>query len=158
MTRIAPSSFQNEGGLLSALLRKAAETTSDIGPQFVHYSQKLNELEFRYSEGRFHLAVLGQFKHGKSTLLNALAGEPILPVGVVPLTAAPTFIRFGESPKIKVQYQGNCEADEVAGHSVKERNAYLAGFVTEAGNPQNRLGVAEVQVELPSPIWPAVSC
>lgn len=37
----------------------------------------------RLREGRFHLAVLGQFKRGKSTLLNALVGEPILPVSVV---------------------------------------------------------------------------
>jgi hypothetical protein len=41
------------------------------------------------------LAVLGQFKRGKSTLLNALLGEPLLPTSVVPLTAIPTFLRAG---------------------------------------------------------------
>ena len=112
----------------------------------------LNELSHRFSEGRFHLAVLGQFKRGKSTLLNALIGESILPVGVVPLTAASTFIQFGETAKIKVRYQDNRPEGEFDGASTDERSAFLAGFVTEKGNPQNRQGIAEVQVDLPVPI------
>jgi GTP-binding protein EngB required for normal cell division len=137
---------------LIALLGKAAETVCEIGSEFVHYGRKLADLNLRLCEGRFHLAVLGQFKRGKSTLLNALTGEPVLPVGVIPLTAAPTFIQFGETPKIKVQYRGGRPADEFTGASAGERSAYLAGYVTEKGNPQNRLGVAEVQVDLPAAI------
>lgn len=145
-----PSYFQNPR--LSSLLSKAAGIISDIGPQFSHYSQKLNDLLSRYSEGRFHLAVLGQFKRGKSTLLNALTGEPILPIGVVPLTSVPTFIQYGEVAKIVIQYQGDRPADEFTGASTAERSAFLADFVTEKANPKNKLGVAEVQVYLPAPI------
>ena len=153
MTQAAPSSpYRNDRAPLAALLGKTAVTVAEIGPQFVHYGRKLTELGSRFSEGRFHLAVLGQFKRGKSTLLNALTGEPILPVGVVPLTAAPTFIQFGEEPKIRVSYQGGRPADEFTGLSTEERCAYLAGFVTEKGNPQNRRGLAEVRVDLPAPL------
>ncbi|MEJ2640557.1 MAG: dynamin family protein [Desulfosarcinaceae bacterium] len=106
----------------------------------------------RYCEGRFHLAVLGQFKRGKSTVLNALTGEPILPVGVVPLTAAPTFLQYGEAAKISVQYKDARPADEFTGTSTAERNAFLAGFVTEKGNAKNKRGIAEVQVDLPAPV------
>jgi GTP-binding protein EngB required for normal cell division len=148
----APSIFCNDRPPLTALLTKAAGTVLRIGPEFIHYGSRLSDLSNRFSEGRFHLAVLGQFKRGKSTLLNALTGEPILPVGVVPLTAAPTFIQFGEAPKIRVRYQDDRPADEFAGASTAERNAYLAGFVTEKSNPQNRRGIAEVQVSLPAPI------
>jgi ribosome biogenesis GTPase A len=153
MTRAAaPSPLGNDRPPLAALLEKAAVTVPEIGPQFAHYGRKLTDLNNRFSEGRFHLAVLGQFKRGKSTLLNALTGVPILPVGVVPLTAAPTFIQFGEAPKIRVSYQDDRPADVFAGASTAERCAYLAGFVTENGNPQNRRGIAEVQVDLPAPI------
>jgi hypothetical protein len=137
---------------LAVLLEKAADTILENGSVFVHYAQKLNELADRYSEGRFHPAVLGQFKRGKSTLLNALTRDPILPVGVVPLTAAPTFIQYGETAKISVQYQGGRPAEEFRGASTAERCAYLARFVTEKGNPQNKLGIAEVQVDLPAAI------
>lgn len=138
--------------LLVALMEKTVAEISELGAEFDNYRRKLTDLNIRYSEGRFHLAVLGQFKRGKSTLLNALAGEPILPVGVVPLTAAPTFIQYGETPKVSVKYQDGRKADEFTGASTTERSAYLARFVTEKGNPQNRVGVAEVEVFLPAPI------
>jgi len=60
----------------------------------------LTSLRDRLAEGRFQLAVLGQFKRGKSTLLNALLGEDILPSSVIPLTAIPTFIRYGQERSI----------------------------------------------------------
>ncbi len=152
MTQTALTPFFHQTPQLSDLLGKTAGIISGLSPQFLHYSQKLNELAFRYSEGRFHLAVLGQFKRGKSTLLNALTGEPILPVGVVPLTAAPTFLQYGGAAKIVIQYKDGRTADEFTGASTAERNAFLAGCVTEKGNPKNKLGVAEVQVDLPAPI------
>lgn len=148
----APSASYNNPPPLSAVLAKAADQVAELGLGFVHYSLKLTDLCNRFSEGRFHLAVLGQFKRGKSTLLNALTGEAILPVGVVPLTAAPTFLQYGETAKISVRYQGGRPADEFTGASTTERSAYLAGFVTEKGNPQNKLGIAEVQVDLPASI------
>lgn len=153
MTRAAaPAPFSNDRPSLADLLEKTAVTTAELGPQFDHYCNKLIDLRNRFSEGRFHLAVLGQFKRGKSTLLNALTGEPILPVGIVPLTAAPTFIQFGDAPKIRVRYQDGRPVDEFTGDSTVERSAYLTGFVTEKGNPQNARGIAEVQVDLPAPI------
>lgn len=137
---------------LAALLERTSEIVGELGPAFGHHHRKLNELRHRFAEGRFHLAVLGQFKRGKSTLLNALAGESVLPMGVVPLTAAPTFIQYGDVPKVRVGYRDERPAGECASASAAERNAYLARFVTESGNPQNGLGVTEVQVELPAPI------
>jgi GTP-binding protein EngB required for normal cell division len=153
MTQAAvPSTFPSDLPILAALLGKAVDAVTKIGPEFVRYGRMLNDLSNRFSEGRFHLAVLGQFKRGKSTLLNALIGEPILPVGVVPLTAAPTFVQFGEIPKIRVSYRDSRSEDEFTGASTAERSAYLTGFVTEKGNPRNRHGITEVQVDLPAPI------
>ncbi len=137
---------------LETLLARAAKTASQIGPEFLAHAQKLDDLRQRFCEGRFHLAVLGQFKRGKSTLLNALTGDPVLPVGVVPLTAAPTFIQYGQPPAMRVIYRDDRPPEEFSGTGVDERRAWLADFVTEKGNPQNHRGVAAVQVELPAPI------
>jgi hypothetical protein len=101
----------NDRSPFAAMLAKAADTVMELGPEFDHYRRKLIDLSNRFSESRFHLAVLGQFKRGKSTLLNALIGAPILPVGVVPLTAASTFIQFGLAPKIRVQCQDSRHAE-----------------------------------------------
>jgi hypothetical protein len=57
---------------LSGLLEQTVAMVAKLGNEFDHYRCKLNELNSRYAEDGFHLAVLGQFKRGNSTLLNAL--------------------------------------------------------------------------------------
>ncbi|MBW2732202.1 MAG: dynamin family protein [Deltaproteobacteria bacterium] len=52
----------------------------------------------KLDEERFNLVVLGEFNHGKSTFVNALLGEPILPVGITPTTATINHIVWGEAP------------------------------------------------------------
>src|SRR5207247_10343581 len=48
----------------------------------------------RIAEGRFYVACVGQFKRGKSTLLNALIVHPILPSGIVPSAAVPMILQL----------------------------------------------------------------
>ena len=50
----------------------------------------------RVADDRFNLVVLGEFKRGKSTLINALLGRDVLPIGVVPLTSVVTAIAAGD--------------------------------------------------------------
>lgn len=47
----------------------------------------------RLDDGRVRIVVLGEIKHGKSTLINALLGGPLLPIGVTPTTGAVVAIR-----------------------------------------------------------------
>src|SRR5437870_11913874 len=51
------------------------------------------------------VAVLGQFKSGKSSLLNAVLGEAVFPVGVVPVTAVVTRAEAGPERSVRVTYQ-----------------------------------------------------
>jgi len=78
-----------------------ASLGEELGAQYI--ADDAYALAARVSEGRFYLACIGQFKRGKSTLINALTGEPILPVGFIPVTAVPTVIRFGAHPRARVQ-------------------------------------------------------
>ena len=48
-------------------------------------ADEARQLAGRISEGRFYVACIGQFKRGKSTLINALIGDPVLPVGFTPV-------------------------------------------------------------------------
>jgi small GTP-binding protein len=57
------------------------------------------ELVRKLEEDRFHLVVVGEFNHGKTTFVNALLGEAVLPVGVTPTTAAIHHIRWAERPE-----------------------------------------------------------
>lgn len=97
----------------------------------------------RLRESRFHLAVMGQYKRGKSTLINALLGEPVLPTGVLPLTSIATELKSGPRRRAEVIFS-NGRREEVPIDD-------LALYCTEKHNPQNQKGVARVQVELPNP-------
>lgn len=95
-----------------------------------------------YGNEPIDLAVLGQFKSGKSSLLNAVLGESVLPVGVLPLTAVITRIADGTQRLVQVTYTDG-RVEEVA-------LTRLAEYVTEAGNPGNQRRVAVVDVLLPA--------
>src|ERR1700691_5739789 len=62
----------------------------------------VRQLASRINEGRFFVACVGQFKRGKSTLLDAFVEEQILPTGVDPVTAVPTVLRYGDTRTARV--------------------------------------------------------
>jgi ribosome biogenesis GTPase A len=53
------------------------------------------ELTARLDGGRLHVVVIGEVKHGKSSLINALVGHPVVPVAVTPTTGVLAYVRRG---------------------------------------------------------------
>ena len=111
-------------------------------------STEARELADRLGEGRFYVACVGQFKRGKSTLINALLGTSILPTGVVPVTAVPTVLRHGRLAA-RVRFAGGWREVDPGD---------LADYVSEERNPGNRLGVMGVEVGMPSPLLDGGLC
>ncbi len=106
--------------------------------------RRLEELRAKLEGRHFHLVVMGQFKRGKSTLINALLGAEILPTAIVPLTSIVTRIGYGETPAAAVLY--------LDGRREEVPLAEIHRFVTERANPKNGLQVKEVEVFFPSPL------
>ncbi|MEO7111375.1 MAG: dynamin family protein [Polyangiaceae bacterium] len=102
----------------------------------------MEALRARLSEGRFFVACVGQFKRGKSSLLNALVGKAVLPVGVIPVTAIVTVLRYGDDVRACVHFASG-EPKEISLPSVSE-------YVSEKENPENIKGVSAVEVFVPS--------
>jgi hypothetical protein len=73
-----------------------------LAPRLVH---ELQAGRARLAQARFNLVVLGEFKRGKSTLINALLGRDVLPMGVVPLTSAVTIMRHGPRDRRRLRAQ-----------------------------------------------------
>ena len=104
----------------------------------------------RVAEGLFYVVCLGEFKRGKSTLLNALVGREVLPAGVIPVTSAVTILRYGSATDARVRLSGG-EVRHVA-------PAEIPDYVTEERNPENRRGLVAVEVFLPSPLLATGMC
>jgi small GTP-binding protein len=102
--------------------------------------QHLAAARARVAEDRFNLVVLGEFKRGKSTLINALLSRNVLPTGVVPLTSVVTTIAAGQDDQLRVYFED--------GRAEERPFAELAEYVTETRNPGNRLGVELARLEL----------
>jgi GTP-binding protein EngB required for normal cell division len=100
------------------------------------------ELQEKIRTNTFNLVVVGQFKRGKTSLINALLGADILPVAAIPLTSIVTVMTWGEALRIKVFFNDN-NVSEIKPESLLE-------YVTERGNPNNVKKVKEVVVTYPS--------
>lgn len=89
---------------------------------------------------RFHLVVLGEFNHGKSTFVNALLGADILPTGITPTTASINHVVHAPSPNARVMLQ--------SGESKYLDPSQLKEWVTVAGG--RAAEVAYVELGFPS--------
>jgi hypothetical protein len=97
-----------------------------------HHAHQLRLAAARAREGRFVVLLLGCFSSGKSTLLNALLGRPVLPVKVNPCTAILTEVVHGESPAVEVRFRdGRVEPHTI--DSFLETYQLRTGSEEEAG-------------------------
>lgn len=109
---------------------------------------RLSRLRARLDEGLLRVAVLGQFKRGKSTLLNTLLGAPLLPTGITPVTAIPTFIKASAATKARITFTDGKEPLLI--FAATEIPDILQHYISETENPRNRLNVETVELEVRS--------
>jgi len=122
-----------------AVLEHALEEARALGGVDAATCDQLAE---RLNEGTFNLVVAGEFKRGKSSVINALLGADVLPVAVVPLTSAVTLVRHGDTVGATVAFRNGDEQSITL--------AEVADYATEKGNPGNAKGVDHVVVSYPS--------
>jgi GTP-binding protein EngB required for normal cell division len=142
----------NQAGVLAATLKRAEallEAALEPGSPLI---ARLRLLDSRLANEHLQVAVVGQFKRGKSTFINALLGDNVLPTGVIPLTAVATFIAWGEEPLVVVHFRDQAPREEFALESADGIREILFRFVSEKANPENRLGVGRVDLFYPSDI------
>lgn len=67
-------------------------------------SRSLYALQRDIDKNFFTVVVLGEFKRGKSTFVNALLGTPLLPMNILPETATINAIMYSEKPLLSIVY------------------------------------------------------
>jgi GTPase Era involved in 16S rRNA processing len=111
------------------------DLSKDINDDVDYEIQKL-------AQNQFNIAVVGQFKRGKSTFINAMLKDRIVPMAIIPLTSIVTIIKYGKQFKITVVFNDETQK-EIPHHMLEE-------YATERGNPKNEKGVKHISIEYPS--------
>ncbi|MGN0623052.1 MAG: dynamin family protein [Oscillospiraceae bacterium] len=90
---------RNLTGNLKELLRLSEEIS------LVNTAQSIRETIEKSEDDHFEVAIVGEFKRGKSTLINALLGQEVLPADVLPATATLNRVTYSEEPYVQVEYK-----------------------------------------------------
>ena len=105
----------------------------------------------RLEDPAFHVFVIGEFKQGKSSLVNALLNAPVCPVDDDIATAVPTAIRYGDPPAAAVLFDPGSEPSDATREPIREEIAVdqVAAYVTESADVGSDRRVNSVEVSLP---------
>jgi len=104
-------------------------------PQLV---DDLKELSSKLNQNRFYLVVIGLFKRGKSSLINALVGKELAPVAVTPLTSVITFFEYSSSTHSEIYFEN--------GNKIPVEPDEIVQYVSEEFNPKNAKQVKYIRV------------
>jgi len=97
------AAFQAQQSQLLGLLQRAQPVLKMLDMRVE--GQTLHQLIGRVSSDRLKVIILGEFKRGKSTFINAMLGREILPAFATPCTAVINEIGWGESPKATLYFR-----------------------------------------------------
>ncbi len=111
--------------------------------QIVSLNRQIDACQSLFSENPFiDVAILGQFKAGKSSFINSIIGGTFLPVGVTPVTTVITRLARGPRAMAVVRFFDEKEKEIDLG--------IIEEYISEAKNPANEKNVDFVDIELPS--------
>jgi GTP-binding protein EngB required for normal cell division len=146
---------QGAGAALEARLRRLEGVTDELhlltetarivqAHGLVEFRAALDALIARAEANDLEIAVFGRVNAGKSSLLNCVLGESVLPVGATPVTSIPVRIVHGQRSEGRVWF-----ADAIPQIFALGR---LAEFVSESQNPANARHVTRLELRLTSPL------
>jgi predicted GTPase len=125
--------------------KKVANTLlNDLGA-LNRFSQKLKleepgkliqEVIDRIQQAAFSIAIVGEFKRGKSTLINALLGQEILPSDILPCSATLNRVTYGVQPRLQLKFRDGQEKEVGINQ--------LTNYVTKL-TPESEEAAAEVE-------------
>jgi len=102
--------------------------------------RKIEMLKTKIKNRELVISVIGQFKRGKTSFINAVLEAAVLPVGIIPVTSVATKIQYGEA-LAEVHFK-------TGDHQIVALDQ-VVGYIAEQQNPNNQKGVSFVNLFLP---------
>jgi GTPase SAR1 family protein len=95
--------FQERRLVLAQLAARLAAAFVSLGSD--SRAAALSRLESKLASERFKILVVGEVNRGKSSLINALLGEKVLPVDILPCTAVIQEVHWGEARRAILHFR-----------------------------------------------------
>lgn len=150
--KLLTSYLHEMAGAVDEAEEEGRTTSGELGLAAVQGD--LGDVAVSLEQGVFRLLVLGDMKRGKSTFLNALLGENLLPRDVNPCTAVLTVLRYGEQTGVTVHFTDGREPRTLGYDEFKEEFTIPPDEAKrlEAENRSAFPHVAYAVVEMPLPL------
>ena len=104
------SSFRETVNDLTETLGQIREYAESLGLE--NTAKSVGDVIDKTADEHFEVAIVGEFKRGKSTLINAILGQEVLPADVLPATATLNRVTYSKDPYVVVEYK-NGEKEKV---------------------------------------------
>lgn len=110
------------------------------------HAQSLDSVKERLQNHVFRVGILGEFNRGKSTVINALLGQEIVPSDILPCTATLNRVVWDARPHAKIKFKTD-NADSMPAERdlpVEDLAAYITKLTPESADQANEVEEAVV--------------
>lgn len=141
------SNFNNLNHYQQTILRVSANLTNlekfcrQLGLD--NTAASLDEMRQKMEEKTFQVSIIGEFKRGKSTLINALLGREVCPSDRLPATATLNRVTYGLTPGVTIEYKDGT-SEEIG---IDQMEAYVTKLTEDS--EQKAATVKEAVVRYP---------
>lgn len=121
-------------------VRQAAEEFEREFPAVCDENSRLAPAAIRavydkIAEARLRILVAGQFKTGKSALVNAIIGQAVLPAYSTPCTAVITEVEYGPAPSAELHFKQDIDRDNLPASLHENVRAHIRASTGEQIEP-----------------------
>lgn len=134
---------------VSALLADGAAEAERGGPSLAPLAALLRQAGVRLRQP-MRVAVAGQIKRGKSTLVNALLGERVAATGQLELTLTVNELRHGDEPSVTIHYKNATAPQRVSVARFREFTVHPGGGAGSAERMARLAQIRKVEYALPN--------
>ncbi len=132
---------------LVTLVNQASGLSGAVGR--ADLAKRLDQTKSRLLDPNIRVIIVGQFKQGKSKLVNALVSAPACPVDDDIATSVPTAVGYAEEPSASVLIRKDDGGSEPVIERIDIPLEQLAEYVSERGNPDNERDIVAAEVLVP---------
>ena len=109
-------------------------------------SETLHTLETLCQQASFRILLVGEFKRGKSCLVNAMLGDSVLPMKIAPCTTSISEVSYGELPKLYIEDNSGTHEENYT-----ERFQYCT-IQGQRSLKKDKLPIHKVQIQYPTTV------